>query len=257
MLYCPNPALWSSGTSLPCVFGALPHRRSGHSLTLCRHLQRRPDTDSQQRTSAEGNLSSCLCSSHPTTFIISSSLRTLQSSIISASSLALLVFGTDLTTALQCIQRCFSTQVFPSSFLPARCLTRRLLRSQCMNAVMCFYFPLTHHAGMFTCDQHLRCCWNRKYTLFLSIYVDFSVMGISGYLIGCRIQWRHSWIQQICRGHPPLFVPQMNHVFACEWILQTCSNRRPISRSERVFFVCFFTQFQRLSSMFRFLLFQT
>lgn len=192
MLYWPNPALWRSGTSLPCVFGALPHRRSGHILTLCRHLQRRPDTDSQQRTSAEGNLSSCLCSSHPTTFIISSSLRTLRSSIISASSLALLVFGTGLTTALQCRQRCFSTQVFLSSFLPARCLTRRLLRSRCMHTVMCFCFPLKHHAGMFTCGQHLGCCWNRKYSWFLSIYVDFSAMGISGYLIGCRIQWRHS-----------------------------------------------------------------
>lgn len=26
MLHRPNPALWSSGTSLPCVCGALPHR---------------------------------------------------------------------------------------------------------------------------------------------------------------------------------------------------------------------------------------
>lgn len=158
MLYWPNAAFVELRYKSSCVFGALPHRRSGHILTLCRHLQRRPDTDSQQPTSAEGNLSSCLCSSHPTTFIISSSLRTLRSSIISASSLALLVFGTDLTTALQCRQRCFSTQVFLSSFLPARCLTRRLLRSRCMHAVMCFYFPLTHHAGMFTCGQHLGCC---------------------------------------------------------------------------------------------------
>lgn len=52
--------------------------------------------------------SSCLCSSHPTTFIISSSLRSLRSSIIPASSFALLVFGTDLTTALQCGQRCIT-----------------------------------------------------------------------------------------------------------------------------------------------------
>lgn len=102
--YMSSVHIWSPSSSM----------QRTHS-DFCRHLQRRPDTDSQQ-TSAEGKLlSSCLCSAHPTTFIISSSLRTLQSSITSASSFALLVFGTDLTTALQCRQRCISTCSF---FLP-------------------------------------------------------------------------------------------------------------------------------------------
>lgn len=142
--------------TLLCVFGAPPHRRSGHLLTLCRHLQRRPDTDSRQQTSAEGKLlSSCLCSFYPATFIISSSLRLLQSSIISASLFARLVFATGLTTALQCRQRCISTLVFLSSFLPARCLTQRLLRSRCMHSVMCFCFPQTRHARKFNCGQNI------------------------------------------------------------------------------------------------------
>lgn len=91
-----------------------PHWCRGHIPFADSFRGMRHDTDSLNLCRGK-NSAAHILPFHLATFIILSSLRSLQSSIISASLFALLVFGTDLTTALQWGlwgQGCINTHVF-------------------------------------------------------------------------------------------------------------------------------------------------
>lgn len=179
------------------MFGAPPRRHSGHVLTLCRHLQRRADTDSQQRTPAEGKLlQSCLCSSHPTTFIISSSLRWLRSSITSASSFALLVFGTDLTTALQCSAKMHQLTCFPSFFPTCKVFDSKaspFTVHACSNVFLFASYTPPRSIHLWPTSEVLL----KQETFFLVGFMSGNTN--IWYLVVCRVLWIDTMYEQICK----------------------------------------------------------
>lgn len=212
-----------------CVFGAPPYPRSGYVLTLCRHLQRRPDTDSQQQNLCRGRTSLFLALQLPSGnlyyFIFPQIAPVLHYLCLFIRSTCLCHWP-DYSIAAQAKMHQHTCFPFLPSYLRGVWPKGFSVHGACTQS--CAFIFLKHATQDYSPVVNIW-GWNMKCTVFLSnrIFGVFNIISIFGYLQDLRaaFNWNHFRFYQINKLLLDLY---RNRIFACEWILQRFSNTRRI-----------------------------